>query len=84
MSCASRRMRRRRRRRRKRRKEGRRQCTQKFTGAESGQVAGLVSDVEIWVLLPEVCLINKVNFRDMVVILVALLSGAVQAMNITS
>lgn len=75
---------RRKRRRRKKSKEGRRQCTQKFTGAESGQVAGLVSDVEIWVLLPEVCLINKVNFRNMAAILVALLSGAMQAMNVTS
>jgi hypothetical protein len=66
MSCGSRRMRRRRRRRRRKRKEGRRQSTQNFTGAESGQAAGLVvSDVEIWVLLPEICLINKVNFRDM-------------------
>jgi len=66
-------MRRRRWRSRRRRKEGKRQCTQKFTGAESGQVAGLVvSVVEIWVLLPEICLINKVNFRDMAMELVAL------------
>jgi hypothetical protein len=48
MSCASRRVRRR------KRKEGWRQCTQNFTGTESGQVAGLVSDVEILVLLPEI------------------------------
>jgi len=78
------RRRRRRRRRRRNRKEGRRQCTQNFTGAESGQAAGLVSEVEIWVPLPEICLINKVNFRDMARILAALLPGAVQVMNITS
>jgi hypothetical protein len=77
-------MRRRRRRKRKKRKEGRRQCTQNFTGVESGQVAGIVSDVEVWVLLPEICLINKVNFWDMAVILMALLSGVLQVMNITS
>jgi len=43
-----------------------------------------VSDVDVWVLLPEICLIKKVNFRDMAMILVVRSSGIVQVMNITS
>ena len=54
------------------------------TATESGQVAGFVTVVGIWVLLPEICLINKVNFRDMAMTLVALLSAVMQVMNAVS
>jgi hypothetical protein len=43
-----------------------------------------MSDVEIWVLLPENYLISKMEFRDIAMVLAVLLPGAVSVMNITS